>query len=306
MEFVLENSDLMPHNFCITLPGAMEEIGLLSETNAQQPGFAEKHYIPDSPKILLKSVLLQPRDSQKLSFVAPKQPGVYPYVCTYPGHWRRMYGALYVVEDLDEYQANPEAYLVAAKIEAQDPLLKDRRPRTEWTFDDLAGAVEEMTKNHGRSYGNGKQLFTVSNCVGCHKLDGVGNVFGPDLVKLEPKIMPLDILKEILDPSNKIEEKYMTNVFELGNGLIVTGMVLEETPDVIKVIENPLAKADPKILKRGDIVERKRQKISIMPKGLLDKLSRDEILDLVAYITSRGNKNHELFHGGHDHDHVGH
>ena len=126
VEFLLENTDLMPHNFAITQPGALEEIGLLSEASAQKPGFAEKHYVPDSPKILLKSTLLQPRESQKLSFVAPKELGVYPYVCTYPGHWRRMYGALYVVEDLDDYQANPESYLAEHKIEAKDPLLKDQ------------------------------------------------------------------------------------------------------------------------------------------------------------------------------------
>ena len=59
-------------------------------------------------KILLASRLLQPREAQQLSFTAPKEPGIYPYVCTYPGHWRRMYGALYVVADLDEYLADPE------------------------------------------------------------------------------------------------------------------------------------------------------------------------------------------------------
>ena len=89
VEFILDNSDLMPHNLAITLPGALEEIGLLSEANAQKPGFAEQHYIPTSPKILAKSTLLQPRDSQRLSFNVPKQPGIYPIVCTYPGHWRR-------------------------------------------------------------------------------------------------------------------------------------------------------------------------------------------------------------------------
>ena len=36
--------------------------------------------------------------------------------------------------------------------------------------------------------------------------------------------------------------------------------------------------------------------------GLLDKLTKDEILDLIAYVNARGNKNHELFHNaGHDH-----
>ena len=142
----------MPHNLAITLPGALEEIGLLSEANAQKPGFAEQHYIPTSPKILAKSTLLQPRDSQRLSFNVPKQPGIYPIVCTYPGHWRRMYAALYVVADLDAYEAAPEAYLAANKIEAADALLKDRRPRTEWKIEDLARQMGLSTEHFIRQF----------------------------------------------------------------------------------------------------------------------------------------------------------
>ena len=46
VEFVLENNDLMPHNFVILEPGSLEEIGLFSETHAQQPGFAAQNYVP--------------------------------------------------------------------------------------------------------------------------------------------------------------------------------------------------------------------------------------------------------------------
>ncbi|WP_373651018.1 PVC-type heme-binding CxxCH protein [Schlesneria sp. DSM 10557] len=317
VEFLLENSDLMPHNFVITQPGALEEIGLMSEANAQQPAFAERYYVPQSDKVLAKSTLLQPRDSQRVSFTAPQQPGVYPFVCTYPGHWRRMYGALYVVPNLDEYLASPEPYLAANHIEPVDALLKDRRPRTEWKFEDLSDIVATLavSRGHGNSddhsharpnFGNGKQLFTVANCVGCHKFDGAGREFGPDLTKLEPKWTSVDILKEILDPSAKINDKYQTNVIELGNGKVVTGLVVEETPDVIKIVENPLIKAEPIEVKRSEIVEREKSKVSIMPKGLLDKLTRDEILDLVAYVNSRGNRNHPVYKagaekGGHKH-----
>src|SRR6476659_1617442 len=162
VEFVLDNSDLMPHNFVIIQPGSLEEIGLLSEANAQDPKFAVRQFVPQSDKVLAASRLMQPRDSQRLSFTAPNQPGVYPYVCTYPGHWRRMYGALYVVEDLDEYAADPEAYLSKHPLPVMDELLKDRRPRTEWKFEELASAVEGMKS--GRSYSTGKQMFTVGTC----------------------------------------------------------------------------------------------------------------------------------------------
>jgi len=305
VEFVLENNDLMPHNFVVVRPGSLEEIGLLSEANAQRPEFAARHYVPVSSKIVVSSPLLQPRESQRVSFTAPAKPGVYPFVCTYPGHWRRMYGALYVVDDLDGYLADPERYVARAKLEPRDALLKDRRPRTEWTFADLAVPVGEMSHAGGRNFGSGKQIFTVANCIACHRLEGKGNAFGPDLTKLDPKWKPADVLNEMLTPSVRINEKFQTNVFELGSGKQIIGLVIEETPDVIKVVENPLAKPDATIIRRGDVVERQRSKTSIMPKGLLDKLTRDEILDLVAYVASGGNRNNLLFQKSeHQHAHA--
>ena len=70
-----------------------------------------------------------------------RKPGVYPYVCTYPGHWRRMSGALYVVADLDEYLADPEGYLAKNPLPIKDELLKFNRPRKEWKYEELAPAV---------------------------------------------------------------------------------------------------------------------------------------------------------------------
>ncbi|HEX5102516.1 MAG TPA: HEAT repeat domain-containing protein, partial [Pirellulaceae bacterium] len=301
VEFLLENTDLMPHNFVITQPGALEEIGQAAEASAQQPEFARRHYVPQSPQVLLSSILLQPRQSQKLSFVAPTQPGVYPYVCTYPGHYRRMHGALYVVPDLDAYLEKPDEYLASAKIEPVDPLLKDRRPRTEWKLEDLAAAVSTI---EGRNYAAARQMFQVASCVACHKLEGVGNAFGPDLSQLDAKLQPLDLVKEMLDPSAKINEKFQTQIFQLDSGMTVTGLVVEETPTVIKLVENPLAKAAVTEIQVEEIVGRKKSEVSIMPKGLLDKLTRDEILDLVAYIASRGKQDHPLFQaGGHAHHH---
>ncbi len=74
------------------------------------------------------------------------------------------------------------------------------------------------------------------------------------------------------------------------------------------MIENPLAKADAVELKPSDIAARHKSPSSIMPKGLLDKLSREEILDLIAYVVARGNPKLPLFqtNGQHGHDHGGH
>jgi putative heme-binding domain-containing protein len=297
VEIVFENTDMMPHNFVVTHPGALEEVGLLAEATATRPDAARRQYIPESPKILFFSRLLQPREVQKLSFTAPAQAGVYPYVCTYPGHWRRMYGALYVVDDLDGYLAAPESYLAGHPVTIADEMLKSTRPRTEWTFDDLAAPLAQLGTD--RSFGNGKQLFQVATCASCHRMGGIGNEFGPDLTKLEPKQTPADLLRNILEPSSKINEKYNSYLFELESGQVVTGLIVGESADLVKVVENPLASTEPKVLKKSEIAGRKKSPTSLMPKGLLDKLTREEILDLIAYIAAGGDPEHALFKGDH-------
>jgi putative heme-binding domain-containing protein len=304
VEFVLENSDLMPHNFVIVQPGSLETVGMLAEEHAQAPGFAERQFVPESDQVLAQSKLMLPRETQRVSFVAPAKPGVYPYVCTYPGHWRRMYGALYVVPDLDAYQADPEAYLAAHKIEPRDALLKDRRPRTEWKLEELATAANSIPRDKGRNFQTGREMFKVASCVSCHKFGGAGQEFGPDLTKLDPKWQPADLVEHILNPAKKIDEKYQSWIFELKSGKTITGMVVAESNGVAKVIENPLAKADTVDVPAYIVETRTKLPTSLMPKGLLDQLARDEILDLIAYILAHGEPAHPAFQpaaDGHDH-----
>ncbi len=300
IEIVFENSDIMPHNFAIVEPGALEEVGLLAEATATQPDAPQRHFVPQSKKILLASQLLQPTQSQQMTFKVPTKPGVYPYVCTYPGHWRRMYGAMYVVDNLDEYLANPEAYLAAHPLPVADELLKFNRPRKEWKLEELTPALTEI--DHGRSFSNARQLFQVASCVACHKLNDAGNAIGPDLSKLDPKLTPADILKEILQPSAKINEKFQTVTLTLDSGKIISGLIVNETPQAIRVIENPLAKAEPIEIPVSEIETRQKSAVSLMPNGLLDKLTREEVLDLLAYIVARGDEHAPAFHGaGHHH-----
>ena len=291
--FVLENVDAMPHNFVIVRSGSMQAVGELAEKEAQNPAFAKQNFVPKSSDVLAASTLMQPQGSQRLTFTAPTQPGVYPYVCTYPGHWRRMYGAMYVVDDLEAYLADPAAYLAAHPLEIKDDLLKDRRPRTEWALADLEASVAGMEK--GRSFVHGRELFRTASCISCHKMGDAGNAFGPELAKLEAKMTPLEITKHILEPSLKIDEKYRSTTLLTDDGRSITGLVVEETPTEVAIVENPVAKADPVRIKKSNIDERSTSPVSIMPKGLLDKLTRDEVLDLIAYVAARGEESNCFF-----------
>jgi putative heme-binding domain-containing protein len=213
-----------------------------------------------------------------------------------------MYGALYVVADLDAYQANPEAYLAKNPMPAADALLKDRRPRTEWKLDDLATAAEHLEP--GRSYNSGRQMFTMASCISCHKVGDQGNDFGPKLTELDPKWKPVDVLREILEPSHRIHEKFRSQVIELKNGKTITGLVTGEKDGNVLVVENPLAKAEATPIPKGQIESRTESKVSLMPKGLLDKLTRDEVLDLLSFVFAKGDPKHPLFSkGGHGHGH---
>ncbi len=149
---------------------------------------------------------------------------------------------------------DPTGYLAGHPLPILDDLLKNNRPRKEWTFDDLAATVEGL--NGGRSFANGKQIFEVASCVSCHRMNGVGVQVGPDLAQLDAKMTRAEILRSLIEPSAKIDEKYQTHVFAMKSGKVVTGMILEEDPRRIKVIENPLAKSAPVSLDRNEIDER--------------------------------------------------
>ena len=300
VEFRFSNTDNMPHNFAILKPGSLEEIGLLGESTETEPDAKERHFVPKSDKVLLSSHLLASGESQALSYEVPKQPGVYPYVCTYPKHWRRMYGALYVVENLEEYQANPDAYLAAHPLPISDELLKSVGRNTEWKFDDLITDVKKLP--HGRSFEVGKNLFKVANCVGCHKLNNEGRELGPDLTKIDPNKFSTELLlRSILEPSKEINEKFQSHIFVMDSGKVVTGMIVSETPTEVKVLVDPLSKGEPAVLLVSEIEERRKSPTSIMPQGLLSKLTREEIIDLLAYVYAKGDKKHELFGEHHHH-----
>jgi putative heme-binding domain-containing protein len=206
-----------------------------------------------------------------------------------------------VVEDLDAYLADPSKYLAERPLEPLDPMLKTLRPRKEWTFEDLAPSLSELAR--GRSFASAKQVFQIANCTACHRMNGVGYEIGPDLAKLDPKISPEEILRSVVEPSAKIDPKYATSVLETESGRIVTGLVIEETDDVVKLVENPLVQSEPIVVPKQDIADRQVSKTSIMPLGMLDRLTREEALDLLAYLVARGDPADAVFsgQGGHGH-----
>ncbi len=271
VEIILKNDDAMQHNLVVVAPGALEEIGQAAEKMPPQPDALLRLYVPDSAQVLFATKLLDPGQQAKLAFTAPSQPGEYPYLCTYPGHWRRMVGTLAVVEEVDAYLASHA-----------------EQKMTEWKLEDL---VPDLAKaGAGRNPAVGKELFTSLACAQCHKLGNEGYEYGPDLTDVFKRYnnSRADVLHQILEPSLKIDDRYRNYQFELKDGDEVPGMIVNEDADTVTIQTGPSA-ALLQTLKKSDIKERQPQKFSLMPLGLLNTLTKDQILDLLAYVESAGN-----------------
>lgn len=94
--FINEKCPLQ-HNFLLLTPGKLNDIGALADKMLTDPTAMAKHYIPTSPEILAHSTkLIGIGQSDIIEFTAPAEPGDYPYICTFPGHWRMMNGVMKV------------------------------------------------------------------------------------------------------------------------------------------------------------------------------------------------------------------
>ena len=97
IELVLENPDAMQHNLVIGKPKSMDAIGNAADKLITAKDGAERSYVPAIPQVLAATPLVNPDQTYRLKFTAPATPGDYPFVCTFPGHWRIMNGVMKVV-----------------------------------------------------------------------------------------------------------------------------------------------------------------------------------------------------------------
>jgi azurin len=107
VQVVLFNPDAMPHNLIVSQPGSLESVGTAGGAMPMPTDPEAKAFVPDLPAVLYSTRLLKEGETERLGFTAPKTPGEYIYVCTFPGHWVRMYGVMLVVDKLDAWEANP-------------------------------------------------------------------------------------------------------------------------------------------------------------------------------------------------------
>lgn len=160
-----------------------------------------------------------------------------------------------------------------------------------WTLDDLVPALGEVAK--GRDFARGERLYGEAMCSQCHLFAGKGGdakagAVGPDLTAVGSRFSRKDVLEAILDPSKAISEQYASFLFTFTDGTSASGQVAEENHYLLTLIVDPLTGAKQNFPK-GKLKEKVMSPVSLMPPGLLYSLSKDEVLDLLAYLESAGN-----------------
>ncbi len=190
------------------------------------------------------------------------------------------------IASLSKEEQDSLAKVLARKPEITDPYaeLKARPFVKKWTLDDLMPITDEELS--GRDLENGKKLFAVATCYKCHRMQGNGGIVGPDLTPAGYRFNTRDLVETMIDPSKEVSDQYEATIFQLADGRTVTGRVANLSKNVYKIQEDMINPGKFTDIKVEDIDDMKPSKVSMMPTGLLDNLTRDEILDLVAYMKS--------------------
>jgi len=90
------NADVVPHNWVLVKPGTLETVGQLSNQLVSDPDAFPRQYIPETDAVLSYVDVVDPGKKSTIHFQVPKEPGTYPFVCTFPGHWSVMNGVMTV------------------------------------------------------------------------------------------------------------------------------------------------------------------------------------------------------------------
>ncbi|MFM9115183.1 MAG: c-type cytochrome, partial [Planctomycetota bacterium] len=172
------------------------------------------------------------------------------------------------------------------------PSLANRKLVKEWTTADLQPQLDQVGK--ARNFNRGREVFYEAQCSACHRYGDQGGAIGPDLTAVGARFKRQDLLESMTEPSKVLSEQYMNTSIETTDGQVIVGRVIEETPEKVVVRPNPLEEKTVTITK-SQIETRTPSKVSPMPVGLLNTFSKDDILDLLAYMESQGNSNHPNF-----------
>ncbi len=163
-----------------------------------------------------------------------------------------------------------------------------------WTMEDLTPLLGAGLEGN-RDFKNGRQMFGAGTCYVCHRFNGEGGAVGPDLSSVGGKFSPYDLLESIVDPGKEISDQYGSSIFNLKDGTQVIGRIMNMKGDNYWVNTDMMTPSTTTNVNADDIESIEPSPVSMMPPGLIAMMKDDDILDLLAYLISAGDPDHELF-----------
>ncbi len=166
-------------------------------------------------------------------------------------------------------------------------------PGHDWTLAELVQLTSGGLR--GRNFEGGRRAYAAARCVVCHRFGGDGGATGPDLTNAAGRFSFKDLSEAIVDPSKVISDQYRAHNITTLSGKAISGRIASESGGKLVVFTNPEDITKVEVVAKDDIDEMVPSPISMMPKDLLKSLNKDEVLDLLAYVLSRGNPEDPMF-----------
>lgn len=158
-------------------------------------------------------------------------------------------------------------------------------PGRNWTIAD----VEKIAASGlaGRDIEYGKKMFQACLCAACHVVGNEGGVAGPQLNALGGRFSVRDIAEAIIDPSKVVSDQYAVSAIEKNDGTTVIAKILDEKDGKLVVAANPFDMQQQTLIAKTDVKATKPSTVSPMPPALINRLSEDELKDLLAFLLGK-------------------
>ena len=134
---------------------------------------------------------------------------------------------------------------------------------------------------------NGQAIYLANpSCSSCHTINGKGGNIGPNLSAIGKGLSEREIISEVLWPNQNVKEGYNRVAVETKAGDLIQGIKIFENAEEIQIQTTESKK--PKIVSKKDVTG-KTETGSLMPSGLMDNYSEEELRDLLRYLSELGN-----------------
>ncbi|WP_439629655.1 c-type cytochrome [Gemmata sp.] len=166
-------------------------------------------------------------------------------------------------------------------------------PGREWTTADVS-ALEAKLKS-GRNFKNGERAFAAARCVVCHRVGGDGGATGPDLSQVAGRFGVKELAEALVEPSKVVSDQYKASVVRTVDDKSYVGKVVNDANGKYTIVTDPEDSTKVVEVKKEDVESLKPSNVSLMPEKLLNSLNEAEVLDMLAYMLSRGDPGHPMF-----------